>query len=63
MFHGLPLLRWPDLALLVRLNTQANYIKTSSVIKQENSLTQSKQLLQEDLFQLIVENLLNLSFA
>ena len=60
MLLGLLLLRWLDFALLERLITQANLIKTFSFIKQENSLTQSKQLLIEKLFVLIAENKLNL---
>ena len=60
MLHGLHLLRWLDFALLERLLTQANLIENLLVVKQENALTQSKQLLQEDLFLLIEEYLLNL---
>jgi len=60
MLLGLLLLSWLDFALLERLITQANLIKTFPFIKQENSLTQSKQLLIEELFVLIAENKLNL---
>jgi len=57
---GLLLLSWLDFVRLERLITQANLIKTFSFIKQENSLTQSKQLLIEELFVLISEQKLNL---
>jgi hypothetical protein len=60
IFLGLLLLSWLDFALLERLITQVKLIKTFPFIKQENSLTQSKQLLIEELFVLIPENKLNL---